>query len=78
MGNLQFTKTSRVRYEVIPWDHMGYGLHDPALPLVSSLQEIASLLRGPADCVLAVEEDGSERELNEEEKELLRGFSNPK
>jgi len=60
-----------LQYEVIPWDHMGFGVLDPALPPVASLEEAARLLRGPADCILAIDEDGSRRPLTEYEETLL-------
>lgn len=57
-------------YEVIPADLMGFGLFNPAFPSVSTLEEAAMLIKGPADCILAIE-NGNRRGLTETEADAL-------
>jgi len=55
------------RYEVIPWDHAGYGLRHPELPETpNNLADVARLIQHPADSIIVIE-DGVERLLTEEE-----------
>jgi hypothetical protein len=66
----------KLQYEVVPWDHMGFGALDPALPPVDTLDAVVGLLKGPADCILAINKDGSRRELTDEESRTLAEIQN--